>query len=88
MQSITIDKLELNIKTNNPKEERRRKKSEKYTKTNYKTIKLNPIMSMITTNINPLNTQTKSLRFSNEWKNKTQLLVYQQSTLNMKIWVR
>lgn len=88
MQSITIDKLELNIKTNNPKEERRRKKSEKYTKTNYKTIKLNPIMSIITTNINPLNTQTKSLRFSNEWKNKTQLLVYQQSTLNMKIWVR
>ena len=88
MQSITIDKLELNIKTNNPKEERRRKKSEKYTKTNYKTIKLNPIMSMITTNINPLNTHTTSLRFSNEWKNKTQLLVYQQSTLNMKIWVR
>ena len=88
MQSITIDKLELNIKTKKKKEERRRKKREKDTKTNYKTIKLNPIMSIITTNINPLNTQTKSLRFSNEWKNKTQLLVYQQSTLNMKIWVR
>lgn len=82
-----VTKNQLNTKKDNKRRNEGQKNLQDIQKTNNKMVTLSLLLSVITLRVNGLNSQTKDIRWENEFKNQNQTRLYKRLNLDLRTHV-